>query len=130
MLALSTISFKLLAAHSQQQQAGAPMVKKRTLQVLAQSGAILSAAIAIVAYLINTGGGSGGDHTSTWCWFVYFVLMFFAFQYWFYCVTRCPGGEPDGSPECFVTCTIQLIFILLVLLVGLLLCLIASHPHW
>ena len=106
------------------------MVKKRTLQALAQTGAILSGAIAVVAYLINTGGGSGGDHTSTWCWFAYFFLMFWAFQYWFYCITRCPGGEPDGSPECFVSCTIQLVFILLVLLVGLLLCLILSHPHW
>ena len=99
------------------------MTRKRKVQGLALTGAVLSAAVAYVTYL-STGDGRDITH----CFFLYFVGQVFAFIFYLYCTTKCPEDGSRESADCAFHCYLIQVIIQLTLIILLLACIGMTQP--
>jgi hypothetical protein len=107
-----------------------PMSTKLTPRNVSLAGVLVSIALAVVIYRMNTGTG-GDNHGPAWCIFGAVLLEIALWQYLFYCVTReCPGPGKEGHEACVNRCFLRFIILQLILIILLLLCLLITGPKW
>jgi len=104
------------------------MNTRNKIRNISLAGIVASLALAGVVYLINI--GTHENHGPTWCVFGFAVLEYIAWQYLFFCVSRCPGPGEEGNKECVNRCFLIFIFVQLLLIIALLTCLLITGPKW